>query len=92
MEINKEQILNFIGEAVMWFEKQGRQICGDKKWEMISSEDFDLTKFFQMISDSQKTKIHLEVVKNSSLEQFRNLTSISALCATLLVIATFNIN
>jgi hypothetical protein len=90
MEINIEQILSLLAKAPAFIEKYGRQICGDKKWDKVSSEDFDLKKCFQMISDAQKMKVHLEMVKNSSWEQFRNLASVSAVCSTLLIIATFN--
>lgn len=72
-----EEILNILNKAEVFIKKH----FGDK----LDPEEI-LSKF----KDEKTINTNLEGLKTSSLEQFKNLASISALCATLLVIATFN--
>lgn len=68
----------------------GRQIFGEKDWADIVSGQFDFKLYKQKIVNAEKMKLYLEVLRTSTSEQFKNLASVSALCSTLLVIATFN--
>lgn len=72
-----EEILNLVNKVEVFIKKH----FGDD----INPEDI-LNRF----KDEKSLNIHLESIKTSSFEQFRNLASISALCATLLIVATFN--
>lgn len=76
-------ILSFIMEY-------GEQYFGKEKWNDIVSGKFDFKAYRKAAADMERAKLHYETLKTSSLEQFKNLASISALASTLLVIATFN--
>lgn len=68
----------------------GEQYFGKEKWNDIVSGKFDFKAYRKAAADMERAKLHYETLKTSSLEQFKNLASISALSSTLLVIATFN--
>lgn len=82
-----EEILEDVGPAL---NEAGKQFFGEKEWEEFSSSGFDVEVLKTQIYDFEQVKLHLDVLKTASSEQFRNLASVSALCSTLLVIATFN--
>lgn len=90
MEITKEQIENFLAQAILHIDEFGREIAGEELWEKYSSGDFNLGKYLEIKSKTEQIKIHMQTLRDSSWEQFKNLASVSALCSTLLVIATFN--
>lgn len=85
-----EQIKDILEEFEPAMNEAGKQFFGEEEWKKFSSDSFNFETLKQQVSDSEKARVHLDVLKTASSEQYRNLASVSALCSTLLVIATFN--
>lgn len=83
----KEDGLNDIPSLII---KYAEKYFGKEKWSEIISGKFNFDSHKKVAVDMERAKLHCEMLKTSSLEQYKNLASISALSATLLVIATFN--
>lgn len=90
MEITKEQVENILVQIIHHIDEFGRGFAGDELWNKYSSGDFTLEKYLEVKSKIEQIKVHTQTLRDSSWEQFKNLASVSALCSTLLVIATFN--
>lgn len=82
----KKELIAFLPSVL----KYGEDFFGREKWNDIVSGKFDFKAYRKASADMERAKLHYETLKTSSLEQFKNLASISALASTLLVIATFN--
>lgn len=82
----KKELIAYLPSII----KYGEEFFGKEKWDEIASGKFDFKAYRKAAADMERAKLHYEMLKTSSLEQFKNLASVSALASTLLVIATFN--